>query len=240
MVRPATLLMHVLMATTVAFGTETQSLATKRDRNPSLGRIQRPGQPWPALDSTKNYSHVWSRRDMKRINKDAKYTEQRDGRLKEARRNAHHLNIDLQGDEAEQIGLDEFCFSGTKPKATSARITIGTDFSGMEAPIQALRNIKGIKFKHMFACDNDESSQQTILTNFPPKIFVKDIVGRDNNQLPTVDVYVAGFPCQPFSTAEYSVDLRIAKMAGGNCSGKCYGILKIDARRYFCWRMWKD
>ena len=201
MVRLAMVLMHMLMASTVAFSSEAQSVAARRDESPSLGRIRTSGQPWPDVNRTKAYYPVWSKREMKIITKEVDYIQHNECRTKEARQIAHQMYAEVQGDDSEQTSLEEFCFSGTKPKATSAKITVGTDFSGMEAPIQALRNIKEIKFKHVFSCDNDESSQQTIFTNFPPKIFAKNIVGRDNTQLPTVDVYVAGFPCQPFSTA---------------------------------------
>ena len=201
MVRPATLLMRVLMASAVAFSAESQSVASERDQNPSLGRIKPTGVPWRHVDHAKYYSPVWSKKEMKRVISEAEYIEWGECRSQVAKKNAHHLNADVQGEDSKQLGLDEFCFSGIKPKATSAKITVGTDFSGMEAPIQALRNIKEVKFKHVFSCDNDESSQQTIFNNFPPKIFAKNIVGRDNKLLPTVDVYVAGFPCQPFSTA---------------------------------------
>ena len=82
----------------------------------------------------------------------------------------------------------------------SATINIGTDCSGMEAPIQAMRNLK-VKFDHKFSCDIDAHARATIEANFHHSIMYKNITRRDNKQAPTVDVYVAGFPCQPFSTA---------------------------------------
>merc|ERR1740129_792089 len=39
------------------------------------------------------------------------------------------------------------------------------------------------------------------MANYPPKIFFDDLTQRDNAKAPTADLYVAGFPCQPFSTA---------------------------------------
>lgn len=68
----------------------------------------------------------------------------------------------------------------------------------MEVPIQALQAL-GIHFKHSFSCDSDKSVRATIQANFPPegKLF-EDISKRDNRDK-YVDVYVAGFPCQPFS-----------------------------------------
>merc|ERR1719264_44607 len=39
------------------------------------------------------------------------------------------------------------------------------------------------------------------MANFPPKIFFDDLTKRDNSKAPAADLYVAGFPCQPFSLA---------------------------------------
>merc|ERR1719195_846698 len=39
------------------------------------------------------------------------------------------------------------------------------------------------------------------MANFPPKQFFDDLTTRDNKKAPTADLYVAGFPCQPFSVA---------------------------------------
>ncbi len=78
------------------------------------------------------------------------------------------------------------------------RLTIGTDCSGMEAPLQALANMK-IPHDHLFSCDYDPFVQSTIRANFAPRTLFEDVLTRDNKKAPAVDVYVAGFPCQPFS-----------------------------------------
>ena len=78
------------------------------------------------------------------------------------------------------------------------RLTIGTDCSGMEAPLQALANMK-IPHDHLFSCDYDPFVQSTIRANFAPRTLFEDVLTRDNRKTPAVDVYVAGFPCQPFS-----------------------------------------
>jgi len=79
-------------------------------------------------------------------------------------------------------------------------LKVGTDCSGMEAPIQALRNL-GVKFDHVFSSDSDPAVKKTIMENFRPQHFYDDITVRNNSEAPSVDLYMAGFPCQPFSVA---------------------------------------
>jgi len=64
----------------------------------------------------------------------------------------------------------------------------------------ALRNL-GVDIDHVFSCDVNQHAKTTIMANFPPKVFFDDLTARDNAVAPKADVYVAGFPCQPFSTA---------------------------------------
>jgi DNA (cytosine-5)-methyltransferase 1 len=79
-------------------------------------------------------------------------------------------------------------------------VSIATDCSGMETPVMALQNL-GVEVNHVFSCDVNKHAKATIMANFPPKIFFDDLTKRDNTKAPTADLYVAGFPCQPFSTA---------------------------------------
>jgi DNA (cytosine-5)-methyltransferase 1 len=79
-------------------------------------------------------------------------------------------------------------------------VRLGTDCSGMETPAMALKNL-GVCVEHSFSCDINKHAKTTIMANFPPKVFYEDLTARDNKTAPAVDLYVAGFPCQPFSTA---------------------------------------
>ena len=80
------------------------------------------------------------------------------------------------------------------------QLTIGTDCSGMEAPIQALRRM-GIAHIHEFRCDSCPQVRRTIDASFPHKIMYTNVTERDNRLTPYTDVYVARFPCHPFSIA---------------------------------------
>jgi len=79
-------------------------------------------------------------------------------------------------------------------------LSVATDCSGMETPIMALQNL-GVEVNHVFSCDVNKHAKATIMANYPPKIFFDDLTQRDNAKAPAADLYVAGFPCQPFSTA---------------------------------------
>ena len=77
---------------------------------------------------------------------------------------------------------------------------VGTFFSGVGSPEQALRNLD-IKHEVEFACDIDKYAKETYLKNFKPKLFATDITTLDMKDLPYVDLLVFGFPCQAFSLA---------------------------------------
>ena len=79
-------------------------------------------------------------------------------------------------------------------------IRVGTDFSGIGAPEQALQQL-GIPHKVKFACDFDKWAKKSYLSNYHPEIFYDNVATRDHSIAPEVDLYVAGFPCQTFSIA---------------------------------------
>lgn len=77
-------------------------------------------------------------------------------------------------------------------------INIGTDCSGIEAPIQALKKLK-IKYNHAFSSDIDKYARESIVENYNPSMLYDDMTKK--RKLPKLDMYICGFPCQPFSMA---------------------------------------
>ena len=80
-------------------------------------------------------------------------------------------------------------------------ITVATDCSGIEAPLMALNNLK-IQYDHIFSSEIDKNCINFIETNFKPRKIYTDIKGRDNSIYSgtPLDLYIAGFPCQTFSS----------------------------------------
>ena len=83
-------------------------------------------------------------------------------------------------------------------------LKIGTDCSGIEAPIEAMKKISSkynIQYKHIFSSEIDKFAIKYILANHSPNILFNDIKKRKITDIPDIDIYVAGFPCQPYSRA---------------------------------------
>jgi len=108
-------------------------------------------------------------------------------------------------------------------------LRVGTDCSGIEAPIIALRQMK-IPFIHSFSSEIDVHCIKMIRANFSPNILYGDIRHRSLQGLPDVDLYVCGFPCQPFSSAgkrNGSTDPR------GQIFWECLRVIRSKKPRWF-------
>ena len=81
-------------------------------------------------------------------------------------------------------------------------LRVGTDCSGIEAPLQALKSLD-VDFKPCFCSDIDERLVRFSKRNFHTWKSYDNVRHRDNHcsTVPSVDIYGAGFPCQAYSSA---------------------------------------
>lgn len=78
---------------------------------------------------------------------------------------------------------------------------VGTDFSGIGSPEMALK-LLNIEHEQVFACEIDKYARKSFeAIHGNPQTFYQDITKRDHSEIPQLDLYVAGFPCQAFSMA---------------------------------------
>ena len=113
-------------------------------------------------------------------------------------------------------------------------LKVGTDCSGIEAPIQALLKL-GIKFRHCFSSEIDKKCIQSIQANYNPEILFGlnsngNIVERNHSELPEIDLYVCGFPCQSFSPVGKREGLGTNN---GNVFRECIDVIKEKQPNYF-------
>ena len=110
------------------------------------------------------------------------------------------------------------------------KLKIATDCSGIEAPINALKQLK-IKHVHVFSSEIDKHAKKTLLDNYNPQFFFDDMTNRDLNVINTeIDLYVCGFPCQPFSTAGKGKGFDDSR---GNIFLNCIETIKKLSPKYF-------
>jgi site-specific DNA-cytosine methylase len=86
-----------------------------------------------------------------------------------------------------------------------AKVSIATDCSGIEAPLEALRQIAKyteLEVQHVCSSDIGHLQKRFILKHHSPLRFFEDMLQRNHSEaLPRdVNLYVIGFPCTPWST----------------------------------------
>lgn len=85
-----------------------------------------------------------------------------------------------------------------KRKHINYPLRIGTDCSGIEAPVMALQLLE-VPHRHIFSTEIDARARESIRANYSPLLEYDDIFKRNVRSIPDIDVYVCGFPCQSFS-----------------------------------------
>lgn len=118
------------------------------------------------------------------------------------------------------------------------KLRVGTDCSGIEAPIEALKQLK-IPFEHVFSSEIDKYCIQSIKANYNPRIIFGDkdgpypegdITKRDITLVPDIDLYVCGFPCQPFSHSGKKEGFEDER---GIVFWSCLEVIKVKQPKYF-------
>ena len=92
----------------------------------------------------------------------------------------------------------QFC-SGSPGSTSSAALRLGTDCSGLDAPVYGLRALE-IAHRHVFSCENNPAARAMIDMNCKPDVFFQDVLMSCEDAAPFCHLYVAGFSCKPFST----------------------------------------
>ena len=102
------------------------------------------------------------------------------------------------------------------PTPQVSGLRVGTDCSGLEAPVFALRALN-VARRHVISNEVNDKKRQYIKTNFayasprgnPQLNLSPDMLSRDHQSLPLCDLYVCGFPCKPLSKLHHkSLGLR--------------------------------
>ena len=85
-------------------------------------------------------------------------------------------------------------------------IRVGTDCSGLDAPIFALKGLDAA-FEHIFSCETSSAPRSMIQANCQPRQLLCDVL-RSTQEIPGfVHLYVAGFSCKPFSLMHHGTRL---------------------------------
>ena len=81
-----------------------------------------------------------------------------------------------------------------------SKVSVVSDCSGCDISISALYKLCG-SVDHLSSTEICPAARKSILANYEPKDIPHDITKRDNTKLTSAGLYIAGFPCQPFSRA---------------------------------------
>ena len=100
--------------------------------------------------------------------------------------------------ECGRVALAASGLSATWPSQN--QLHVGTDCSGAEAPIWALRAM-GIAHVHKYSCDIQAGVRRFIQATSPPQgPIYTDMLARDLSDMPAHSIYCCGFPCKAFSS----------------------------------------
>lgn len=117
-------------------------------------------------------------------------------------------------------------------KNKKKNLKIGTDCSGIEAPIHALDLMK-VNYNHIFSSEINENCIKVIEYNHKPKYIFRNIMKRNHKKLEPIDIYICGFPCQSFSSASAGKRLGFEDKERGNIFFHCFDTIKYTKPKVF-------
>ena len=88
-------------------------------------------------------------------------------------------------------------------KLSAPTFSVGTDFSGLNVPVVALKLLGLERFMvEKFVSESNTECQRMLLKHFPKtETYFSDVRLRNLDKVPYVDLYITSFPCQSFSDA---------------------------------------
>ena len=112
-------------------------------------------------------------------------------------------------------------------------LRVGTDCSGVEAPLVALQSFPDYQIDHVFSSEINAKNIAYINQHFKPRIMYGDITQRDHSTIPPIDLYVAGFPCQSFSVINRKHSMGLDDPTKGNILFHCVSTIQATQPKYF-------
>jgi DNA (cytosine-5)-methyltransferase 1 len=79
-------------------------------------------------------------------------------------------------------------------------LLVATDCSGLGSPVLVLARM-GLPWRHIWASDVEKACRTMLRRHCAPDHLYRSIYDRPDAGMPQPDLYVVGFPCQPFSGA---------------------------------------
>lgn len=121
-----------------------------------------------------------------------------------------------------------------RPVVCKNGLRLASECSGLEPTPYALQllGIRPDQYRIVHCCENDPFARRFIVQNhgIPAEQVAGDIFDRDPRASQRPHIYVAGFPCQPFSSL--GKRLGLADSAGGRVAGAGRGQVVHEVLRY--------
>lgn len=136
-----------------------------------------------------------------------------------------------RGDQRPRVGVIEYLRGLPENGPNQVRENRPSfTFVDLFAGIGGLRmGFEAIGGRCVFTSEWDKYAQQTYRANFGDHVIHGDIVQVASEQIPTHDVLLAGFPCQPFSIAGVSKKNALGRPHGFDCDTQ--GTLFFEVER---------